>query len=257
MIFLLAESKTMSSVQTDISPECFDSHKPSLENSADSIMEYVRRFSAPQLASVMGVSHNLAVNALKFAYDFPNKTSGYQAIEAFTGEAFRAFDVNSLTEDQRNFLKPNLRIISSAYGILRPDDIVKPYRLEYNKPVAGENMTPVKFFKSKVTIELVNYLKASGIKEIVNLLPGDADACLDWKLIKAFAKVYKICFLSFDKHGNLKTPHSGKIKELRGSMARFISIHNITDFNSLKSTESDKFIYSAADSKPGLPVFIG
>lgn len=257
MLSLLAESKTMSVSQVDVSPDNFESHKPPLENSADSIMEYVRHFSAQGLAEVMGVSHNLAVNALKYAYDFPNKTTGYQAIVGFKGEAFRALDITSLTESERQFLIPSLRIISSAYGILRPDDIIKPYRLEYNKAVAGENLTPIKLFKSKVTIELVNYVKASGIKEIINLLPADADSCIDWKIVRAFVKVYKICFLSINKKGDLKTSSSTKIKELRGSMARFIIQNNITDFNTLRSLESDKFIYSSTDSRPGLPVFIG
>lgn len=257
MIFLLTESKTMSSSQTDITPDDFELHKPILEDSADSIMEYEKHFTASELASVMGISNSLAVNSLIYAYDFPNKTTGYQAIDGFKGEAYKALEVDSLSKSQRNFLIPNLRIISSAYGILKPDDIIKPYRLEYAKPIAGENLTPQKLFKSKITIEIVNYLKASGIKEIINLLPGDADACIDWKIVRAFSKVYKISFLSVNQHGDLKTPSSVKLKELRGSMARFIAVNNITDFNTLKTMESSKFIYSAADSKPGLPVFVG
>ena len=256
MLVFLAESKTMSSEQLPLASSEYENHMPLLEKMADAIMSNISHLSPPEISEKMGISGQLGVKTLNLAYDFANKTIGYLALEGFTGEAYKGLEAFTMTKEGKDNAAKDLRIISSAYGYLRPSDIIKPYRLEYNKEICPDDMTPIKYFKPKVTVEIVKEIKEANIKDIIDLLPADADAMLDWKIIRAFAKVHKICFKVMKSDGSLKTPIAKRLKELRGKMSRFIFENGIDSFNQLISTESPDFIYSPLDSKPGLPVFI-
>ncbi|MCH5241757.1 MAG: YaaA family protein [Muribaculaceae bacterium] len=256
MLTLLAESKTMSGEQYPITDLEIGSHTPVLEPMADAIMEFLATKSPPEIASKLGISTQLAVKAHTLAYEFPHKLTGYSALKAFIGEAYRALDIQTIPAEKLEKSKDNLRIISSVYGILKPDDIIKPYRFEFNKNLTQDNKTPIQLFKSKNTVDLVNFIKGNKISDIIDLLPGEADKCVDWKIIRAFASVHKICFQIITPEGRLKTPIAKRLKELRGLMYRFILENDVQSFQQLISTESDHFFYSPKDSKPGLPVFI-
>ena len=252
----MAESKTMSSEQISVSEEDFSSHRPILETMADETMAFISSLSVNEIAELLNISHSLAVKGAAYAYDFPNKKSGYSPLDGYTGEVFKAFNASSLSKNERNKTDESLRIISSLYGILKPSDIIKPYRLEFNKNCAPGNTSITKFLKPKVTIEFVKFLKESNEKEVIDLLPADADGCLDWKIIRSFSKVHKISFKSIDPSGKLKTPIAKKLKEMRGKMARFIIDNSFSSFSQLSKAENEDFFFSIHDSKPGLPVFI-
>ena len=256
MITLLSESKTMESRQEAVSPDILKQHTPVLEETADNIMSYLATLSPLQISQNLGISIQLGKKAHDLAYDFNHKLTGYPAIFGFTGEAFRAFDVKSLDPTRLEAADEKLRIISSVYGILKPHDIIKPYRCEFNKPVTSDSKTPIQIFKSKVTIEFVKLIKENKVAEVIDLLPADADKCLDWKIIRAFTSVQKICFQVITNEGKLKTPLARRLKELRGLMARDILEKNIQTFEQLKTLESENYIFSPQDSKTGLPVFI-
>ena len=256
MITLLAESKTMASLQSAIQEKEYSTHTPALENIADALMQHMESLSPSSIAEILGISQQLAVKAHSLAYDFPHKLSGYKALYAFTGEAYRGLDVKTLSEEGIKRADDDLRIISSVYGILKPTDIIKPYRCEFNKPVFPDKKTSIQVFKPKITIELVNHIKENKISEIIDLLPGDADKCVDWKIVRAFATVHKVCFQQITAEGRLKTPIASRLKDLRGKMARMIFSQGIQSFKDLSSIPSEDFAFSVADSKPGLPVFI-
>lgn len=256
MLILLAESKTMASQQNNVDPQEYETNMPALESTADEIMDYLQSITPAEISTKLGISHQLAVKVHDFAYDFPHKLSGYKAIYAFIGEAFKALDVNSISKNSLVNINERLRLISSVYGILKPYDIIKPYRCEFNKPITADSKTAIQIFRSKVTIEFVRYIKDNKISEVINLLPGDADKCLDWKIIRAFTSMHKICFQVMTPEGKLKTPIAKRLKELRGLMAREILENGFESLQQLKTFESDHYIYSSADSKPGLLVFI-
>ena len=256
MLILLAESKTMASQQKQIDPSVFDQHTPVFEEVADAIMANIEQLSPGDISEILGVSHQLAIKSRSLAYDFPHKLTGYQALYGFTGEAFKGLDATSLSEDGVNNAFQDLKFVSSVYGWLNASDIIKPYRCEFNKPIAPGRKTPIEVFKPKNTVELVKEIKERKIQDVINLLPGDADKCIDWKIARAFAKVHKVCFRVLTPDGNLKTPLTHRLKELRGLMARTILNENIQSFKELTEIESDHFVFSPVDSKPLLPVFI-
>ena len=256
MLTLLAESKTMASQQGAVSENEFKAHSPLLENIADSLMLHIEKMPVNELAETLGISNSLAVKTYGLAFDFPHKVTGYQALFAFTGEAYRGLDIGSVNPEILERTRQTLKIISSVYGILSPYDIIKPYRCEFNKGIFPDNKTPIQIFKPKVTVALVNYIKEQKITDIIDLLPADADKMIDWKIVRAFSPVHKICFQTIDNQGRLKTPIAKRLKELRGIMYRTILTENIESFQQLTKVDSPHFIFSPADSKPGLPVFI-
>lgn len=246
----------MLGVQDAIGESELKNHLPVFEDTADHIMLNMADKSPSDLASILGISNQLAIKAISLAYDFPHKLTGYSALKAFIGDAYRALDISSISSEKLMRSKDNLRIISSVYGILKPDDIIKPYRSEFNKNVAAGDLTPIKAFKQKNTIEFVKFIKENKIKDVIDLLPADADKCLDWKIIRAFTSVRKICFQTLSSQGKLKTPIAKRLKELRGTIYRFILEKDIQSFRQLISTDSSDFIYSPEHSRSGLPVFL-
>ena len=256
MIILLAESKTMASQQDEISEQEYLIHRPLLEDMADKTMAFIATLNCSQISEMLGVSSQLSRKIINLAYEFPAKTKGNNALHSFTGDAYRALDASSLNRETIIRANKHLRIISSLYGILKPDDIIKPYRLDFNKDCGPDHVNMTKYLKSKVTISLVNFIKQTEQQEIIDLLPADASKCLDWKIIRAFSKVNKICFQTLTPAGKLRTPQAARLKELRGKMTRFILQEDIKTFSDLINYRNDDFVYSPDDSKLGLPVFI-
>lgn len=245
----------MSSHQEFVDDVLSQRFKPILEKEADSLMATIAEKSPSEISQSLDISHQLAIKTHLLSYDFPNKSMGLKAIKAFTGEAFKGLDEATFSSQGAVAAENDLRIISSVYGFLRPTDIIKPYRMEFDKKIIN-NITPAKFFKPKVTIEIVKEIKNGQIKDILNLLPVNAEESLDLKIIRAFAKVHKVVFKTISSDGRLKTPIAKRLKELRGIMAREIFESGIKSFEELINHESENFIYSPNDSKPGLPVFI-
>ena len=246
----------MSSDLKDLGKDPDFSVKPAFDENAGEIMDILSAMTVEEIAVRLGISGQLAIKARQLAYDFPHKITGIEALYGFTGEAFKGLDASTLTPDALENAGKNLKFISSVYGLLNAGDIIKPYRYEFNKAVAPGNITAIQYYKPKVTSHLVSQIKKDNVTEIINLLPGDADKCIDWKIVKAFAKVYKIYFQEIGEDGRLKTPIAKRLKELRGLMARKILMENINSFKELTQHPSEHFIYSPEHSKPGMPVFL-
>ena len=245
MLILIAESKTMLSPEKEISPDVFASHTPPCETFADEIMEALGALTVTEIMEQTGLSSSLAVKLKKMAYDFSYKTTGNRAIDAYTGVVFKALDYNTLSPDAVRRCGRQTGIISSLYGWLRPDDIVKTYRLDFTArleegPSAGQALNT--FWRAEVTKCLVRTLQQENFTEILNLLPGDAAKCVDWKLVKRFARVWKVDFLEMQEGGKPKTPAATRLKTLRGLLLRQIFEEDIKDAKSLLHTVSPHYV---------------
>ena len=256
MLALIAESKTMTHSPVNNIINAMPSPRiPEFEEEASKIAGTLSRIPVSDLAEEIGVTQGLAVKASKLFYDFPFKDSAQEAISLFQGDVFRALDFFSLSEEQRNAAYKKIKIISSLYGILNPDDTIKPYRLEFNSSCLPLTDNLIKFWKPKVTISLGKQIKEKNETLLLNLLPGDAAKIIDWKLLKNFSTVFSPSFKIIDESGRLKTPNSGKIKEARGKFLRDCLINNYS-YDDLFNLNTDFFYYSPEDSKPGLPIYV-
>lgn len=241
-MILIAESKTMASLETEVSREEFAKHRPIFDGIANAIMDSLRDRSPEQLAAEAGITLRLAASLRRMIYEFSNKSTGIRAIEAFTGVVFRQLGLAGYDYVQSEFMHDNVRIISSLYGWLRPDDIIKPYRFDFKSHVAPLGETLMKYWKKDVTIALVHELQDKGDTDIIDLLPSDAAKCVDWKLVKRFANVYKVDFKTYDGTGALKTPNAGRLKELRGRLLDLIIRHHLVTPSEIADLESRDFM---------------
>lgn len=253
-MILIAESKTMASAEREVSREEFAECRPLFDGIANAIMDSLRDRTPEQLVAEAGITLRLAASLRRMIYEFLNKTTGLRAIEAFTGVVFRQLRLAEYDGAQREFLRDNVRIVSSLYGWLRPDDIIKPYRFDFKSHVAPLGETLMKYWKKDVTIALAQELRAKGDTVIIDLLPSDAAKCVDWKLIKRFANVYKVDFKMYDGTDAMKMPNAGRLKELRGRLLDLIVCNGLSSPADIATLESPDFMPDPAG--PRYPFYL-
>ncbi|MDE6100264.1 MAG: YaaA family protein [Paramuribaculum sp.] len=255
MICLIAESKTMRADLGKVDPGTADRHTPAFETQAAEIMARMHDMPASAIAEAVRISPALAARSRSMIYDFPDKSSGLRAIEAFTGVVFKALDFTTLPTEAKEKAGSMVRIISSLYGWLRPDDIIKPYRLDFTSRVApcGEPLTA--FWRNRLTDRLLTELKESGSTEIIDLMPADAAKCFDWKRIASCADIYRIDLREIIDGGSTRTPRSNRLKQLRGLLLREILTGPVTTPEALRNLSSDTFL-PVCDAPEGLIRFL-
>lgn len=253
MIALIAESKTMLAVEREISDRDLLCSAPIYDSIADQIMSSLKGLDIGELAQETGLSSSLAAKMQKYIYDFGFKATGNRAIEAYTGVVFKALDYDSLTDETKNRCNKDVGIISSLYGWLRPGDAVKTYRLDFTTRLEvgpSEGMALNQFWRKDVTKALVKKIQDEGQREILMLLPGDAAKCVDWKLVKRFAKVWKVDFRELQPDDTYKTPQAGKLKTLRGMLLRQILTEGISCVNDMMHIESPHYFCEGTPQYP-------
>lgn len=248
MLILIAESKTMTACADSVSPSLYAAHTPEFEAEADAIMQSIGSLTAHELAAAVKISLPMAQRFKLMIHDFPNKSAGAKAIEAFTGVVFRSLDSRSLSAGDMNRFYGSVRIISSLYGLLCPDDIIKPYRLDFTTPLAPEGKRMAAYWRENVTDAILQYARVNSCRNLLNLMPGDAERCIDLKRVEAEAKMWKAEFLEVKPGGSAATPTANRLKTLRGTLLRQIITKNITEPQQLIGIESNHYI---AEMKPG------
>lgn len=255
MLILIAESKTMTPCADNISGSQYSSHTPMFDSQADSIMENVAGMSVDDISRAIKISHPMALRMSRMAYDFPDKTHGSKAVTAYTGVVFKAFSYDSLSPDIQAEASTRIRIISSLYGWLRPEDIVKPYRLDFTTPLAPDGTSFAVYWRPYVTDALISCVRDGGFRSILDLLPADASRSIDWKSVSTHASVWKADFREIREGGSFRTPDAGFLKTLRGRLLRHIVTDRISDPLSLFGIESDSYCAEDSPSAPGRILF--
>lgn len=221
MLILLAESKAMSALCGEAAPTTGVT-TPMFLPQAEAIMDGLRGRSAAQLAATFKMGPKNAERLYEEIYDFPNRTTGTRAIDAYTGVVFRALDASTLTPEAAERLASTVLIVSSLYGLLRPTDLIKSYRLDFGLKAAPSTTVATStspqalsaFWKTLLTDALLAHLARTGESELLNLLPADAAKCFDWARIAPHATIHIPTFTSG------RTPHATELKRLRGSLLR-------------------------------------
>lgn len=255
MVILIAESKTMAPCDGRVDAEILHEHTPVFESEATGIMKSLEVLSAQEISEAVKISPAMVRKLRTMAYEFPNKELGASAITAFTGVVFRAFGYSTLTNEEKARTAEKVRIISSLYGWLRPDDIVKPYRLDFTTPLAPYELSFAAFWKPKVTEQVLKFTSESSDTQILDLLPGDAARCIDWKKLGSEVSIWKADFKEVMPGGGLRTPNAGKLKKLRGELLRQIICENISDPCLLGSLEGENFAGVRTDETQGMIYF--
>lgn len=255
MLILIAESKKMAACDSSVSGAEYNSHRPVFEKEASMIMDSLRDMNADTLLGKVKISLPMVRRLQQMIYEYPDKSHGDMAINAFTGVVFNAFRYTTLSEEARMAACRRVRIISSLYGWLQPDDIIRQYRFDFTNPLTPEGATLASYWKEAVTSRLLQELADANHTDMLNLLPADAARCIDWKQIAQKARVWRADFREMLPAGATRTPNSNRLKTLRGQLLRQIITENISSPEQLTSLAGDDYIAVGGDTSTGDIIF--
>ena len=211
------------------------------EKEAEYLNSILKRKSPKNLSDLMGISSKIAdLNYERnhnWSLPFTSKNAR-QSVYAFSGDVYRGLDAYSINDDKIDFMQSSVRIISGLYGLVKPLDLIQPYRLEMGTKLSFDsNKNLYDYWREKITNQLNSELSEN--EPVLNLASNEYFKAIDTKVIKS--DVYSANFKQL-KDGNYKTIAIFS-KKARGMMARYIIDNNITDINSLKSFNIDGYVY--------------
>ena len=229
--------------------------QPMFLERAEMINAKLERKSKKALVELMDISQNLAeVNYQRYKeFHTPfTKQNARPAIYAFAGDVYTGLDAYSISTEKLDRLQDSLRILSGMYGLLRPLDLIQPYRLEMGTKLSVNRKKDLyALWKNDITEALNRELKNGEL--FLNLASVEYFKAIDEKKLKV--PVISPVFKDF-KNGKLKII-SFFAKKARGSMARFAIDHNISDLDGVKAFDYDGYLYSDEyTEKQNEPVFI-
>ena len=210
-------------------------------------------YDEAELAEMLHCNADIArQNRLRYMH-FAGEGPRLQAVMAYTGVVYKYLDAQSLAPDDKTYAQEHLWITSFLYGLLRPADMIKPYRLEGNVVLPGNGVSMFDYWKPLLTDVLINSVKASG-GLLVDLASSEMRRLFNWRKVAREVDVVRPEFY-VSKGGRLKTIVI-YAKMCRGAMTRYLLQNRIDDADKLKSFEFEGFSYREVDSKPGCPVFV-
>ena len=214
---------------------------------AERLAAAAAKLSRKKLGDLMHISPRLAeLNAERFRgfAALPERPALY----AFAGDVYAGFEVHSLDEEAVLFAQDHLRILSGLYGLLRPPDSIRPYRLEMGTRWAPRKGDLYAFWEDRIAETLADDLADQGDGVVINLASKEywtaAERHLDPTL-----RVIEIDFREEGPQGLRFNTFAAK--RARGMMARYLCEHRLTDPEALKAFDHDGYRYDPASSDEG------
>ena len=252
MLALISPAKTLdyeSALPTDLHT------LPRLLANSQQLIDLTCNLSSSDIASLMSVSEKIAMlNVERFRdwqTDF-NFSNARQAIFAFKGDVYTGLDAYSLQDQQLDFAQKHLRMLSGLYGVLRPLDLMMPYRLEMGTKLKNAQGDHLYAFWGSILTDLIQQdLNDAQSELLINLASDEYYKAIQEKNLQA--EIVKPVFLD-QKNGKYKVI-SFYAKKARGLMARFIIENQIERAEDLKAFHSDGYYFDAESSLKGEFVF--
>ncbi|WP_339865890.1 peroxide stress protein YaaA [uncultured Algoriphagus sp.] len=249
MLILISPAKTL-----DYSTPVFkESTQPDFQTDTRSLVRIMKKKSAKEIGELMHISENLAeLNNERFKTfqtDFTENNSK-QAILAFKGDVYTKIDVDQYSKEDFDFAQDHLRILSGLYGLLKPLDLIQPYRLEMGIKLENKKGKNLYEFWDKKIAKAINAV-AEG-KTIINLASQEYFKAVHQKSLKS--PLITIEFKEFKDD-------SYKIigffaKQARGMMSNFAIKNRITEPELLKTFNEAGYEYSEKLSDASNWVFV-
>ncbi len=252
MLVLISPAKKL---DFDSKPPCPDFTKPLFAQLTGELVTLAKKLSRADLKRLMSLSDNLAeLNYVRYQSFQPNFTpdNAKQAAFAFRGDTYVGLDADSLSAEDLKYAQDHLRILSGLYGLLRPLDLMQPYRLEMGtkfKNPKGEDLYD--FWQDILTKAVNDDISGHKSRVVVNLASNEYIKAVDPKSLDA----------------DFITPHFKEIKDgkpktigllakrARGMMARYIIQNRIEDPEALQQFSEDGYRFRPDLSKDKEPVF--
>ena len=252
MLMLISPAKTLdfdSGYSTKIRT------KPrNLDDSAELITD-LKKLAPQDISELMSISDKLgALNYDRFQQWAPpfTKANAKPAVLAFKGDVYTGMQADTFSEDELKFAQQHLRILSGLYGLLRPMDLIQPYRLEMGTKFANPRGKNLYEFWQDIVTPLVNKdLKASGSETLLNLASNEYFNAVKTKEIRGavITPVFKDM-----KNGKYKII-SFFAKKARGMMAAYVIQNGIQHVKDIKAFNVDDYVFNAALSEGNQWVF--
>ena len=253
MLAVLSPSKTL---DFDRPPRTKIHTTPDLLKDSEVLVSKLKRLSAKKLTALMGISDKLATeNQTRYQqWNVPfTPANSKPAILAFRGDVYEGLQAETFSAKDFRFAQRHLRVLSGLYGILRPLDLIQPYRLEMGTKLTnrrGKNLYA--FWDERIT-KLINeaMLGHQGDKVLLNLASNEY-----FKSIKTEKLTARVVGTNFkEKKGNKYQMITFFAKKARGTLAAFIVKNQITKLAELKNFQEDGYRYNKSLSTDDQWVF--
>ena len=252
MLTIISPAKTLD-FESKPGTDCHT--QPKFLAQSQALIDELQQLSVSGIATLMKLSDKLAgLNSARFQtwkqpFDLDNSK---QAVLAFKGDVYSGLDADTIDQEGLDFAQQHLRILSGLYGVLKPLDLIQPYRLEMGTQLAnskGKNL--YQFWGGQLRTEIESEASQSDAV-VVNLASNEYFKVLEAKKlnIKVITPVFK------DLKGGRYKIISFYAKKARGLMSRYIIDHRINDPEQLKSFDRDGYRFSAEMSNGVDWVFI-
>lgn len=253
MLVLLSPAK---SLDYESQFQCESHSTPVFTKETAILSKALKDASATDLKKLMGISDKLAeLNRDRFQKFSPtfNHSNSRQALLAFNGDVYNNIDKAHYNEADFNFAQNHLRILSGFYGILKPLDLMQPYRLEMGtdfRKISSHNTNPIidqiqainlyKFWGDKISLYLNNEIQSSTNHVIINLASSEYFSAIDQK-----ALVPKVIHVAFkEKKGDVLKIIGISAKRARGLMANFMIKNKILNPEKLKDFKEENYSFN-------------
>ena len=240
MLLLLSPAKKLdydSPVRTRLQTQ------PLFVDQASGLIDVLKPKSPDDIAALMHLSDALAqLNVERYAQWKPefDQSNSRQAILAFNGDVYEGLDAPSLSDAQLKWAQEHVALLSGLYGVLRPLDLMRPYRLEMGTRLeTTKGKTLYAYWGTQIADYLNERLESSRAPVVLNLASEEYFKSVDMKTLKA--RVVQCVFQDY-KNGVWKVI-SFNAKRARGLMARFIIVNKIAKIEGLKAFESEGWAF--------------
>lgn len=240
MIALLSPAKTLD-FERELPP--LQITTPHFVEEAGQLAKSAANLSQKRLAELMHISPKLAkLNADRFR-DFDNLPER-PALFAFAGDVYTGFEVCTLDEAGIAFAQDHVRMLSGLYGLLRPLDAIRPYRLEMGTPWAPRRKRLTDWWGDRIAGVLREQIAQEGSGVVLNLASKEYFAAVKGRL--EGLRVIEVDFREPGPDGPRFVSFSAK--RARGMMARWMCEHHVTDIDAMRDFDSDGYRFDAAAS---------
>ena len=242
MLAILSPAKTLD-YETPLKTKL--NSQPIYGRESNQLIKTLRTFEPFEVASLMKISDKLADLNHKRYVEWRNKPAESKtrpAALAFKGDVYQGLEAQSFNDNDLKFAQRHLRILSGLYGLLRPLDVIQPYRLEMGtklKTSKGQNLYD--YWGTKLTDGLNEALKESKEGTLVNLASNEYFGAVQPELLEG--SLLNIVFKE-KRNGQLKFV-SFSAKKARGLMANFIIKERVKKPEDLKSFDLENYRFNA------------
>lgn len=252
MLIVISPAKTL---DYETPPSTNHYSQPDYLQHAEQLIERARRYSASDISSIMQVSDKIAeLNVARFQQWHTPFTpdNAKQALLAFKGDVYTGLNAESFNEADFEFAQQHLRILSGLYGLLRPLDLMQPYRLEMGRKIdtaRGANL--YQFWGEIITDGINQQLQQTDSKHLINLASNEYFKSVKSKLINA-----EIITPEFKDYKNGTYKMLGVYaKKARGMLSRYIIQNKISNTEQIKNFSEDGYSFNSEMSSGNTWVF--